>query len=88
MGLKKEVDIENYIDLLNTIFNTDIEKDVKSVICVYDTKKQEKLVAVFNNAISCAKFFNTSSNIINTIVCKGQLRWDRYRLERVKVRGE
>lgn len=88
MGLNKELDVEIYADFVKAIFNTEEEKDVKAVICVYDTFKSDKLVAIFNNAISCAKFFNTSSNIINAIVCKGQLRWDRYRLERVKIRGE
>jgi hypothetical protein len=85
MGLKKEIDIENYKDLLVAIFNTDEKLNRKSVICVYDTKENEKLIAVFNTAKTCGKFFGTTSKVIDCTICKKFLRQDRYRLERVTI---
>lgn len=82
---KDIVDIENYRDLLIAIFNTEKECDKKSVICVYDTKEKDKLVAIFNSSKSCAKFFDTTYKVINSSICKGKLKKNRYRLERVIV---
>jgi len=82
------MDIENYKDLLIAIFNTDEECDRKSVICVYDTKENDKLIAVFNSSKSCGKFFKTNPRTIDSSICKKLLRQDRYRLERVIMRGE
>jgi hypothetical protein len=77
--------IENYKELLFTIFNTDVEKNEKSVICVYDTKEDDRLIAIFNSSKSCGKFFKTSPRAINKSICRKELRNCRYRLERVIV---
>jgi len=83
------VKIENYKDLLFAIFNT--EEPIKQkygVICVYDTKDNEKLVAIFNNATTCGKFFNTTGGCINDNISRKQLRCARYRIERVVLGGD
>lgn len=78
--------IENYIDLINAIYNSDeIEKSVRSVICVYDTLADEKLIGTFNKSKMCGKFFKTSSAAIDVCVSKGSLKFGRYRLERVEL---
>lgn len=77
--------IENYKELLFAIFNTDEEKNEKSVICVYDTKEDDRLIAIFNSSKSCGKFFKTSPRAIDCTICKKHLRNARYRLERVIV---
>ena len=82
------MDIQNYKDLLIAIFNTEIECDRQSVICVYDTKEKDKLIAIFNSSKSCAKFFGTKPKIIDSFICRKQLKKGRYRLERVIIRGE
>ena len=82
--------IENYKELLYAIFNVDTNKPKRgsnSFICVYDTKDSDKLVAIFNSSKSCAEFFNTSNRSIDSSVCRGELRYKRYRLERVKEDG-
>jgi hypothetical protein len=79
------MDIENYKDLLIAIFNTEKECDKKSVICVYDTKENDKLIAIFNSSKSCGKFFGTSYRAIDCSICKKYLRNNRYRLERVII---
>jgi hypothetical protein len=86
MGLKKEIDIENYKDLLFAIFNTDKENNKQSIICVYDTKENEKLIAIFNSSKNCAKFFGTSARIIDCCICRKCLKQNRYRLERLKIK--
>ena len=81
--------IENYKDLLFAIFNVDTnDTNLKSLICVYDTFEDEKLIAIFNNSKSCAKFFNTSARCIDSTICKKVLRNDRYKLERIKINGD
>lgn len=81
--------IENYKDLLYTIFNVDTDDtNIKSLICVYDTFEDEKLIAIFNNSKSCAKFFNTTTKCIDSTICKKILRMDRYKLERLKLEEE
>ncbi len=80
------MEMENYKDLLIAIFNTDAEDNRKSVICVYDTKENDKLIAVFNSSKSCGKFFGTKPRVIDCFVCRKQLKEDRYRLERVTIK--
>lgn len=75
--------VKNYKNLLFTIFHTDND-DTKSFICVYDTKDNDRLIAIFNNSDKCSKFFNTTRKSIDTAICKHQLRCRRYRLERVR----
>lgn len=77
--------IENYKDLLFAIFNSDNENDKKSVICVYDTKEDEKLIAIFNSSKSCGKFFSVNARAIDISVCTKRLRNHRYRLERITL---
>ena len=78
------MDIENYKDLLYAIFNTEEGKTLKyGVICVYDTKDNEKLIAIFNSSTTCADFFKTNRKVIDCNICKKNLRNNRYRLERV-----
>ena len=81
------MDIQNYKHLLFAIFNTEKECDKKSVICVYDTKENDRLIAVFNSSKSCAKFFGTSSKSIDCTICRKRLKQDRYRLERFEITG-
>ena len=55
------MDINNYKELLFAIFNTEKGKTQKyGVICVYDTKDNEKLIAIFNSSAACANFFKTN----------------------------
>ena len=78
--------IENYKDLLVSIFNTDNPNSNKTfLICVYDTKEKDRLVAIFNSSKTCAKFFKTTYNSINTTITRGSLKVNRYRLERLKL---
>lgn len=80
---------ENYKELLNTIFNSDeSEKIVKSVICVYDTFEEDRLVAVFSKSEACGNFFRTTRRVIDCDICRGKLKANRYRLERVKLEEE
>ena len=88
MGLGNNIDIENYKELLFAIFNTDEENGKTKIICVYDTKDNDRLVAIFNSSKSCAKFFKASPDTIDGCITKKQLKNDRYRLERVKIVGE
>lgn len=76
--------IDNYKDLLFAIFNSDNESPKKSFICVYDTKNNDKLIAIFNNAENCAKFFNTTREAIYSTISKKILKLRRYKIERVK----
>ena len=75
---------DNYKDLLRAIFNVD-EKETKSVICVYDTKDYDKLVAIFSSSSTCGEFFNTNRRVIDSAVCRKSLRNNRFRLERVEL---
>ena len=82
--------VQNYKNLLSTIFCVDTEepkKGLKSSICVYDTKDNDRLVAIFNSGKACAEYFNTSTKYIYVNVCRGNLRLGRYKLERVKYEG-
>lgn len=83
------LNIDEYKELLFSIFNTDYEDDKSTnkygVICVYDTLKNDKLIAIFNNATTCADFFKTDRDTINCAICRNNLRNNRYRLERLKL---
>ena len=78
--------VQNYKILLYAIFNTyeDLEQGREQPICVYDTCNNDVLVAIFKNAITCAKYFNATQRSINSSVCRGNLRKARYRLERIR----
>lgn len=73
-----------YYSLLIAIFNSDSIDDNKyeHEVIVYDTKTSLPF-AVFRNANSCAKFFNTSRNNILCSICTKKLRKRRYLIERV-----
>lgn len=77
--------IENYKDLLFAILNSDEESSKRSVICIYDTQENDKLIAIFNSSKNCGKFFNTNPRTIDSSISKKQLRNKRYRLERVTI---
>ena len=51
---------------------------------MYDTKNNDKLIAIFNNAENCAKFFNTTREAIYSTISKKILKLRRYKIERVK----
>ena len=76
--------MNNYKSLLFAIFNINPEEPKRDLVCVYDTKDGDKLIAIFNSGKECAKFFNTSENCINSIICKKNLRNHRFRIERLK----
>lgn len=76
--------IHSYKNLLFAIFNTNSEEPKRDIICVYDTKDNDRLIAIFNSSKECAKFFNTNYNCIDSIICKKNLRNHRFRLERLK----
>lgn len=82
------MDIENYKELLFAIFNTEKENNKSKIICVYDTKQNDRLIAIFNSSKSCGEFFKTTASAIDGTMTRKQLRNDRYRLERVKIVGE
>lgn len=79
--------IENYKDLLFAIFNVyqDNEEGKEFPIIVYDVTNNDMPVAIFKNAITCAKFFETSQKNIQCDVCRKTLKCGRYRLERVTI---
>lgn len=74
-----------YYSLLVAIFNSDSIDDNKyeNEIVVYDTFTSLPF-AVFKNANSCAKFYNTTTNVILSSICTKRLRNKRYSIERVK----
>ncbi len=79
---------EPYLNLLSAICNSDDEKDYKnSCIVVYDTFDNEKPIAIFTKSKYCAKFFNTSIEVINCNISKGKLRNCRYKIERIYFEG-
>lgn len=79
--------IDNYKLLLSTIFNSDeSNREVKSVICVYDTLDNERLVAVFSKSQACGDFFGTTRRVIDCDICRKKLKAKRYRLERVEIK--
>jgi hypothetical protein len=73
-----------YYSLLVAIFNSDSIDDNKYSyeIIVYDTYTSLPF-AVFKNASSCAKFFNTSRSAILSWMSTKRLRKKRYLIERV-----
>lgn len=78
--------IENYKALLYALFNSDeSQRNVKSVICVYDTFDSDRLVGVFSTSNECANFFGTNRRVIDCSVCKKILKQRRYKLERVNL---
>ncbi len=79
--------IINYKELLYAIFNSDpySENGQEFPIIVYDILNSGLPVAVFKNASTCAKFFNTTPNVIKCTICRNSLKRNRYKLERVKL---
>lgn len=82
--------VDNFMGLLLALVNQDEVDNDKivskhGVIAVYDTQDNEKLIALFDNAVNCAKLFNTSRECINDNICRGNLRQGRYRIERVII---
>lgn len=81
------MNIQSCKDLLLAIFNSNEGEETKhGVICVYDTFEKYKLIAVFSKVKYCANFFGTTENCIRrNNIFNGQLRNDRYKIERVKL---
>lgn len=78
--------IENYKELLFAILNSDYDKKrKKSILCVYDTKDNDRLIGVFNSTRTCANFFNTNVGVIKSTISRNNLRNHRYRIERVEL---
>lgn len=77
--------ISCYYDLLIAIFNSDSIDDNKyeNEVIVYDVTTSLPY-AVFKNASTCAKFFNTNRDYILSSICRKNLREDKYLIERVK----
>lgn len=76
---------ENYRALARAIISDMDSKERETVICVYDTKDSGKLIAMFNNMKTCADYFNTGHKSLSSQMSRGQLRADRFKLERVIV---
>lgn len=77
---------ENYKKLLYAIFLSDIEDDKNSsIICVYDTRDNDRLIAVFNSLKTCANFFNTSAEVISSTISRKVLRNKRFKIERLNI---
>lgn len=83
LNMSKKI-YEPYLDLLRAICNSDDKKTYgNSCIVVYDTFENEKPIAVFSKAVDCARFFNTSAQVIKCNISRGNLRNYRYKIERV-----
>lgn len=55
------------------------------LLVVYDMKNYELPVAIFDNYVALAKFFNTTPKNIKCYVCRKTLRKGRYLIEKVKI---
>lgn len=73
-----------YNELLKSIFNTDYNDDPYGVLCVYDLKNDEKLIAIFTDSRKCAKFLNIKYGSIHSMVSKGFKIRHRFKLIRLK----
>jgi hypothetical protein len=78
--------IDNYKNLLFAILNTE-QQETANFICVYDTTDNDRLIAIFNSSRTCANFFKTSARSIDSTICRKNLKFNRYRLERVRNEG-
>ena len=86
---KNSIYYEPYINLISAISNSDNDKIIRnSAIVVYDIFDKERLVAVFSKSIYCAKFFKTTTKVIDTAICRNQLRHWRYKIERIYLEEE
>lgn len=81
--------IENYKALLYALFNSDeSQRNVKSVICVYDAFDNDRLLGVFSTSSECAKFFGTNRRVIDCDICRKKIKRKRFKLERVSIVDE
>lgn len=55
------------------------------LLVVYDMKNYELPVAIFDNYVALAKFFNTTPANSKCDVCKKTLKKGRYLIEKVKI---
>jgi hypothetical protein len=78
--------IDNFLKLLFAIENSDDYKEQSyGVIGVYDTKDNDKLIAIFNNVSTLSNFFKVSRACVKSrCLCRKSLLKSRYRLERFK----
>lgn len=72
----------NYLMLLQAILFSDYDDGQVFVVCLYDTKENDRLVAVFNNDARCARFFGTTKITIQKMRCRNSLIKGRFRTER------
>jgi len=77
---------ENCRQLISTMGNVESGECSKwGVICVYDTLDNYLCIAIFNSSKSCAKFFNTSFQVINASIARNSIVKGRFRIERVII---
>lgn len=79
--------IDNYKYLLRAIIIQDNFISNK-LICVYDIYDNEKLYTVFGTTQSCADYFNTSRETINSDICRGTLVKNRFLLVRLIINNK
>ena len=78
----------NQYDLLRAIFNTDKKEDSKILICVYDLKNDEKLVAIFCKAKDCANYLGITENYVRHALCREETIKKRYKIVRIYNRQD
>ena len=74
---------ENQKQLLQAIFNTDYKKSSHSLLCVYDMRDSERLIAIFVHSKDCARFLGLTEASINSDVNRGHWVRKRYKLVRI-----
>ena len=86
MLCEKEELAEHYNRLIRIILLDNNKKPYgNTFLCVYDTKDNEKLVAIFNNATQLAELLGTTINVVNSSISHKKLLFNRYLLKRVKI---
>lgn len=84
LGKQDDPLLINYLMLAQAIIFSDYDDGQDYCVCVYDTKENDRLVAVFNNDATCGRFFRTSKNVIQNQRSREQLINWRFRTERFK----
>ena len=89
--MKNEIKNEIFLNckqLIDTIFRTDYKKSSHSLLCVYDMRDSERLVAIFVHSKDCARFLGITEASINSDVNRGHWVRKRYKLVRIKGKRE
>lgn len=78
--------ITNYLMLAQAIMFSDYDDGSDYVVCLYDTKENDRLVAVFNNDNWIARMFNMTKLAIQKnrsygILIKGRFKTERFECE-------